>query len=243
MATLLSIIQDACKELGLPSPSAVAASTDETVITLLAMANREGRAIARDHDWTVLTKPATITTIASTAEYALEDDYSRLLRQTEWDNTGLRPMVGPVNEQEWRALKVSAVGSGVVGRRFRIARGSTGITRKVWIDPTPTSVDTLTYQYTSKYWCANAAGTPKEGWTVDTDVPIVDPDGDLHRLGIQVRFRRSKGLDFASEADEYLDLFKTLVAQDRPSPVLNMAPSPGAALLSLNNVPETGYGS
>src|SRR3990167_6962871 len=188
MTTLLTIIQDACKEVGLPSPSAVISSTDETVIALLAMANREGRSIARDHDWTILVKLATITTASATAEYALEDDYSRLLLNTEWDNTGLQPLIGPTSEQEWRAIKSSGIGSGVVGRRYKIARATTGNTRKVYIDPTPTSIDTLTYEYISKNWCAASGGTPAAAWAADTDVNIVDDD--LLRLGIQVRFRR-----------------------------------------------------
>ena len=41
--TLLSICQDAAKEIGVPSPSTVIGSTDTTNIQLLAAANREGK--------------------------------------------------------------------------------------------------------------------------------------------------------------------------------------------------------
>ena len=41
--TLLSICQDAAKEIGIPSPSTLIGSTDTTNIQLTAAANREGK--------------------------------------------------------------------------------------------------------------------------------------------------------------------------------------------------------
>ena len=52
--TLLTICQDAAKEIGVPSPTTVIGSTDTTNIQLLAAANREGKNLVSGYDWQVL---------------------------------------------------------------------------------------------------------------------------------------------------------------------------------------------
>lgn len=52
--TFLEIVQTACAELGLVSPSAINGSTDLQVIQLAALTNRDGQSLYRDHDWTDL---------------------------------------------------------------------------------------------------------------------------------------------------------------------------------------------
>lgn len=54
MATLLENIQDVCLEIGLPSPNAVAGSTDPQVLQLQALLNRSGDILATERDWQVL---------------------------------------------------------------------------------------------------------------------------------------------------------------------------------------------
>lgn len=52
--TLLEIIQTTCAELGLNQPTTVVGNSDLQVSQLFALANREGKSLYRDHDWTVL---------------------------------------------------------------------------------------------------------------------------------------------------------------------------------------------
>lgn len=56
MATLLTIVQTVCNELGLLAPSVVAAATDVQTMQMFALANREGTDLLREHDWTFLQK-------------------------------------------------------------------------------------------------------------------------------------------------------------------------------------------
>lgn len=70
-APLITLVQDACTELGLPIPQQVILAPDNTGRQLGALANRCGRIMLRMHDWTYLTNewhitvPAPIPTIAS----------------------------------------------------------------------------------------------------------------------------------------------------------------------------------
>lgn len=241
MATLLSIVQDAVDELGaIARPSAVVASSDRTVQRLLALSNASGRRLAKEANWTILERLGTITTANGTEEYALPADYDRLIPQTEWDRTGSERIDGPLSAVQWETIKSGLIGSGSIGRRYRIVRSASGNTRTIRIDPTPsTDGDTLVYWYVSSYWCASSGGTAQAAWAADSDTPILD--ADLLRLDLVVRFKRAIGLDFASEADEYAQMLERAIAQDRPARVLNMGGRRrGVHLLDTSNIPETG---
>lgn len=63
MGTLLSNVQDVCLELGLPSPTTVATSTDETVNQLQALFNRVGETLTTENDWQALIKEYRFQTV------------------------------------------------------------------------------------------------------------------------------------------------------------------------------------
>ena len=49
--TLLELIQEVCKEIGLATPNAVISSTDKNFVELLAKANRAGNRLVKEYDW------------------------------------------------------------------------------------------------------------------------------------------------------------------------------------------------
>lgn len=240
--TLLSLCQDAADELGLPRPSSIIGSTDTTARRLLAMSNREGKSLAEEADWTVLQRLHTFDTVISEDEYDLPSDYSRLLRDTEWDRDEQRPLIGPLTPQQWQSIKSGTLGTGLAFRRYRILRSASSTSRTFRVEPTPTVAgETLAFEYISNGWCSNAAGdTLQSAWAADTDLPLVDED--LMLLGIIVRFKRSIETDYASDADEYARMLSRKKSQDRPSPTLNLASSSRLRLIGPLNLPETGYG-
>lgn len=64
MATLLQNIQDVCLELGLPVPTVVASTTDETVKQLQALLNRVGDTLTTENNWQVLAKEYRFSTVS-----------------------------------------------------------------------------------------------------------------------------------------------------------------------------------
>lgn len=245
MATLLQIVDDAVDEIGnIARPSVVYASTDRTVQRMLALSNREGRDLMRSNPWTVLQRIHTFTTVASQSEYDLPADFDRLISGTEWNRSAYQRIGGPLTPQQWQVIKSGLIGTGSIGKRYRIYRSATSATRKFQVDPTPTSDDegeTLAFEYVSAYWCASSGGTAQAAWAADDDTSLLDDD--LMRLGLIVRFKRSIGLDFASEADEYAQILMRAKSQDRPARTLSMVPRPDLRLISPLNLPETGLGS
>lgn len=66
MAAMLSLIQQVCNELGISSPNAVASSTDQNVIQLLALMNRVGNNLVHEFEWNKLSTEYRFTTQYST---------------------------------------------------------------------------------------------------------------------------------------------------------------------------------
>lgn len=241
MATLLNVTDAIADEIGLPKPSTIISNTDNDARMLLQLVNREGRNLVKAKDWTILQRLHTFSTADGTAEYSLPSDYSRLLRETEWNRTLQRPMRGPVNAQEWQTIKSGGVGAGVINQRMRIFRGSgaTDIVRKIYIDPTPDAVETIAFEYMSSHFCHNAAGnTTYAAWNADTDILFLEED--LMVLGGIIRFKRAKGMDWGSYADEFQIILDREQGIDRPSPVLNMGYHDGIHLLDFHNYPDSG---
>jgi hypothetical protein len=241
--TLLQIVTDACGEIGLVQPTAVASSTDSNIVRLLTMLNREGRELARSNDWTVLIRTHSFTTVSAQPEYAFPSDFDHLIRDTEWDRTNDQPLQGALTPQDWEAIQSGGVANAGPYRRYRLVRSASAASRKIVIDPEPTTTgDELAFQYVSGAWCTAANGTTLQtAMAVDTDLALLHQD--LLTLGTIVRFKRSVGLDYASEADEYASMLGREIARDRPSRTLSMAGQGGFRLISGLNMPIGSIGS
>jgi hypothetical protein len=232
-STLLEIIQTATDELGLPRPVAVAASADIQSRQLYAAANAAGRALMRAHPWASLQAVGTITTANGTVSYSLASDYDRMIQDTGWDRTNHWRMVGPDTPQANRELLESNLVQVGVNKRFRL-KGTT-----VSIFPTPSTVETLVYEYVSNEWAASSAGVAQTSFLIDTDTSIFDPD--LVKAEIKWRFMSAKGMfadGLKAEAD---DLRNLKIAGDLGGTVLSMEPDRAPPFLSLNNVPDGNF--
>lgn len=230
MTTLLTCCQTALREMGkYQVPSTIVGNTDPTAVRLLALANRTGRTLAQDENWQALLATYTFPTVASTASYALPTDYNDFANLTQWNRTNYTPMRGPVSPIEWQALQSSAIIVGTpFNQFFRIAGGF------FVIYPTPTSVQTIAYDYYSKNWISG-----KTEFSDDADVPLID--ADLITLGIRWRFLQALGDEFASEKDEFDRRKDSILASDGGRNAIRFwRPTMG---IHLGNLPEQGYGS
>lgn len=150
--TLLTTVQDAAKELGLPAPSTVVTNTsDQIAVQLLALANRTGRELRSRYDWPQLIIEYTFDLATSTAAYAMPADFDRFAFMTHWDRDMQWEVHGPVSAEDWQFLK-SGTTTNPPRRRWRF---KTYQTNQFFIDPTPASGDngfTLVFEYYTKNW-------------------------------------------------------------------------------------------
>lgn len=196
MANLLSIIQDAADEIGLPRPSTVVGSSDSQVRQLLRVANQEGVELARRHDWQALTKEKSWTAAATEAQTGvMPSDFDRFIGGTFYNRGRTRLVAGPLTPQEWQDYK-SRLAS-IVYDAFRL-KGDT-----LYLLPEPSGSDTYVFEYVSKWWCSPASGTTptQDAWTADTDVPYLP--ADLLTLGTMWRYKAARGLDYGQTFQDY----------------------------------------
>lgn len=244
MMTLLQICQQVAREIGAPAPSVIAGNTDQTAVQLLAAAQTEGKTLAKGvnpagfgrHNWQALRKEQTFTTSNGVNSYALstivtDGDYDRMEPDTWWDRTNDRPM-NLVAPQEWQQVTSGIGASAGICRRI-LLRGNA-----ILVYPTPSSADTLAFEYISNQWCESSGGTGQTAWAMDTDVPKLDDY--LLTLGIKWRFLAGQGEAYAEEKAEYERQVNAAMSADQSSTVVSHMPSSRGIAFPV--LPETGYG-
>jgi hypothetical protein len=159
--TILSTIQQVCKELSLTPPTQIIGSTDVRVKQLLAFAEVEGKDVRNQWAWPQLNREFTWTLVTDQANYAFNSDYDYQVFSTHFDRSNYWRLVGPTTPSEWQLLK-SGISTATARSYFRIK----GVAdREIFIHPTPSSSqngNTLVFEYQSLSWVR-----PKT-WTAST---------------------------------------------------------------------------
>ena len=230
MATLLSIINAAQARLNLPITSTVVGNTSQTQKQLLSLANQEGVETADAYAWQKLTEEYTFTTTATEEQTncVFPDDFGWIVDETFFDRTSTLEVKGPINPREWQALK--AIGSSVSEPRFRI-RGDA-----VLFNPVPTAGHTCVFEFVSKNWCENSAGSTQYAeWNADTDVPLLNDN--VFILGVIWRWKASKELDYSEAYNMWFEARERAAARDGAKRKLSIV-GPSTPRRGRGNIPE-----
>lgn len=171
-----------------------------------------------------------------TQDYALPSDYDRMISQTQWDRTNFWPNSGSKSSQQWANLKGGVLATGP-RLRYRLYQNVLRFT------PPPTEVWTESFEYISNYWVLpTGVTTPtKAKFTLDTDTCIFNDD--LMTNGIKFQWKKTKGLDFSTELAEFGRSLSYSKAQDIPPQYTSLSPQPTPALITTQQIPETGFGT
>ncbi len=215
--SLLEIVNNAQAEIGIPQTGSVVSNPDQQVITLLALANREGKDLADRYNWSILTKQAEFQTISgedqgvfSTVTGATDDAF--ILNNTMWNRDMNYPIIGAISPQKWQNLK----SNNVVGPYYQYRIRGTHL----FFIPAATADQTVAFEYVSNQWCQSAALVPQTQWVADTDTGILDEN--LMTLGLIWRFLRSKGLAYAEQMADYEKMVSDSMIRDGGRPWLNL---------------------
>lgn len=213
--TLLTIVSNACDKIGLPRPSAVIASQDQSFRELLSFAQQEGDELAKAVPWQEITKETSFTTIAAYAQTnSIPSDWDRFVNGSMYNRTLQRKMHGPITPQEWQQ-RLAFPASSTVEWWFRVRGG------EILIHPLPPAGNSVYYEYISNQWVdTNADGVGDSAtWTADSNTAVIPED--LITLGVVYRFLRAKGLATWEMAfQQYRDQVAKKAVQQEGSPVL-----------------------
>lgn len=191
--SLLTMIGGVTARLSLGRTTVVATATDATVLNLLALAQEEGKELARN-PWQQLRKEFSFTTVAAEAQTSsLPSDLGMFVNDTAWNRSRMRPLIGPLSPEEWQRIK--AMSSNPAADGFTIRQNAFRML------PVPTAGQSVYYEYISNQWCESSGGTDQSAWAADTDTGILSED--LMALGIIWRYKKGRGMSWDVEYQQY----------------------------------------
>lgn len=219
--TCLSIVQNVIKRV-LPTstiPTVVVGSTDPQIIQFLALLNEEGQTLADETNWQALTLETSFTTVATDTQGTLATIAPGLkfvINDTIWNRTLRMPVFGPLGPQMWQQQKAMYYTG--PWNQYRIFGNA------IKFIPTPVAGQSCFFEYVSRNWCVNAAGsTTYSSFNADTDIGLLDEQ--LLELGLIWRWKMSKGLDFDADYQKYNVRVMNAKGRDASKPILNMGGS------------------
>lgn len=216
--SLLSMLEDASDELGIPRPTSVIGNAEDSARLLLALANREGKSLCQRYPWQECRREATHTTLAAELQGTLEaiaPGFNWDLLDTFWNRTQQVPIGGALTPNEWQLFK-SSVTTGPYSD-FYIRQ------KNLYMIPAPVAGETIAFEFASRYWCQSSGGAAQERWVADTDTGILPED--IMTIGVVWRYKKAKELDYAEEFREYEMQVNNRMARSGGARILDMTGS------------------
>ena len=215
--SLLTIVQSAMTDLGLPTPNSVINNSDNNVRQILAFARRGAKMMQRDHDWQALQKEATFSTQAQEDQGAmssLASDFSRFIPQTIFNRSKSWVVFGSRTPQSYAAEK---------GLNLSTLRDTVRIRGDNFLMiPAPSAGETIAFEYIKNAWATNAAGdTDQTDFAQDSDLFILDDE--VLTLYCVYRFLQRKGMAYAEEFGDFERALASAKAQEKPGQILNLS--------------------
>jgi hypothetical protein len=210
--TALSVVQDASLYLGITKPTQVFGASGRNELELAEMLNEAAQQIFKAHDWQLLTTIVAGADIptgdGSTEDFALPSDYDRMDDSTEvWSSSLETPLAHIVDRNVWLGIDI---------RSFDIVINAwTLYGDQIHIKPALGTGVTAKYWYVSNLIVDPATGDNKAAFDTDTDVFRLDERA--LKLGLIWNWKKSKGLSYQEEMNEYNFLMQDLISRDKGS--------------------------
>jgi hypothetical protein len=218
--SLLTMLQGVATRIGLTRPLAIVSSLQDEVLQLLDIANEEGQELAARYSWQALTTESTFLTVAAESQGTLTTiagaDFNFISNETFWNRDQRRPVFGPLSDSKWQQLKAQQVVGPWV--QFRI-RGD-----EILFIPEPAAGQTCAFEWVSKNWCVDAAGTPTySSWNDDDNTGRLDER--VMALGVIWRWKEIKGFEYAEDFNKYERAVTDYMTRDGGKPRLSLGDS------------------
>lgn len=218
--TILQVIREVCGTLGIAVPASAYGSSDLQVQQLVALLNKEGRELGGRYAWQKLTREATFTTVSTESQGDLDggilpcsSNIAYIVNNTIWNRSTRLPVYGPLSSRDWsysRAMNYTAPTS-----EYRI------LGNQLIFNPAPGAGDTCAFEYVTRNWLTNADQSAyRDTIGADDDAPILD--WQLILLGLEWRWLKAKGLNYAEEFATYERRVADSIARDGTKPTLSL---------------------
>lgn len=225
--TLLQITQHFCRRRGLPIPTAVIGTNNDTLRQVLGLLEEAVLELADEWDWSELKKSGSFQHAGggSTQDYlaysfggndpTTASAFATMKDFTLWDATNREPVAGPLSDAAWQAM----ITQGISPASYSYRIGGGGL--QIWPEPAPLNSVTFTFQGVLTRPILRSNGTDySDTFANDADTPLLDYN--LILKGLRWRWNKEKGLPYAEEKDEYQNAVITAINSDGSAPKLSL---------------------
>lgn len=217
--SLLTVVQRFCQVNGLASPNIVVSSQDSAVQQYLGICNELLDTMIDESKFQAFQKQGTWTLIADEDQGPIPtiapNGFLWFNNGTFYDRTLRRPLYGPIEDDEWQALK--AIPNPGPFYKFRV-RGN-----HLLINPVPTTPFSLiAFEYSSCYGVIAADGTTEKQYFTADDDSFVLPEKILQK-GLTFRWKQIKGLPYQADETAYYSLLNNYISRNKPRRNYNLA--------------------
>lgn len=201
--TILDVVKGVAPKVDVEVPSVVFSSTDRTMIEMGVTANAAARQIARDYDWQILQKIATITGDGVQTEFPLPAAYGRMAKNATISGPSFtfRTTHQVTDFSEWVEMLSWSVDTWQP--RWALFGGTINFM------PVIPNLEVYRFPYISK-WIVN--GT-QESFTADTDSFVLDEE--LLRLSMIWNWKADKGQEYSKELQDYQEAMDSAMFNDK----------------------------
>lgn len=220
--SLLTTVIAFCERTNLNVPTTVMGTTDTQVRQIRAMLEEIGNDMASRGSWQEITFEASLTTVATESQGAMStiasNGFRYIRNKTFWDRTNKLPILGPVDDENWQALKAMTP----TGPRYQFRiRGDLML-----VNPVPVAGYNWRFEYVSQNWILGAnLTTYKQYFTLDTDTILLPETVML--MGLRWTWKKEKGFDYAEDLRTYEAQIKDALGRDGGKKTLHMDGSSG----------------
>ena len=106
--SLLSMVTQVCRRIGITAPNAVYSSADPQIIQLLARQRRR-RELSSRYPWQSMRRKRSFTTVATESQGNMTTltgaDFRYIVNETFYNRSLRRPVFGPLSDDQWQNLK------------------------------------------------------------------------------------------------------------------------------------------
>lgn len=206
---VLTLVQDFCDKMGLPSPSALVGSNEKSVKQYRSLL-REVVLDLSEYRWQQQRVRTSFTSSAGQDQGALTTlfgaGYMGLVQDSMWNDTRHMRVFGPLSEQVWNALQTLPN----AGPEFQswISRD------RLYFSPALAAGETISAVFITSYNVLAADGvTYKPRMTLDTDT-LVFPDNVVNRC-LEYKWRKQKGeAGWQDDYNDYIGLLAKNIVRD-----------------------------
>lgn len=193
--SLLTIVQQAMLRQGQAAPGVVIHSGDSGVQQRIALLQDIGDELDERYTWQTMNQPAQIVCDGVLTLFPLPPDWGGMSEGTTIQSTKFPtlPVLGQITNEQFAAFQALPVAPLQPLWRVR--------DNQFEFYPTPAAGEIYKYTYYSNQWIQSALGVPQSVWLADTDISLIDEK--VLVSGLEWRWLKSKGLDYAEEFRRY----------------------------------------